>query len=90
MNKFELISAIAGATGMTKIASGKALEATLGIMAGALEQGHSVTLTGFGTFKVVDQAARVGRNPGTGESVQIDARRMVKFMPGPPLKKSVR
>ena len=69
MNKSELIDAIATDAGLSKADAGKALDATLAAVTGALKGGDSVSLVGFGTFQVKDRAARSGRNPQTGATI---------------------
>ena len=73
MNKADLIDSVADATDMSKAEAGRALDAVLNGIAGALSQGDSVALVGFGTFNVRERAARMGRNPATGATIQIAA-----------------
>jgi DNA-binding protein HU-beta len=73
MNKSELIDAIAEKGGLSKTDAGKALDATIASITEALKAGDTVTLVGFGTFSVKERAARTGRNPKTGEELQIKA-----------------
>ena len=75
MNKGELIEAIASATGSTKADAGRALDATIENITKALKKGDTVTLIGFGTFKVSKRAARTGRNPQTGAELKIPAKK---------------
>lgn len=82
MNKSELVAAIAESGGMTKIRAAEALDKVLANMASAMEKGERVTLTGFGSFKVVMRAAQKGRNPQTGMAITIPAHNVVKFKPG--------
>lgn len=82
MNKTQLIDAVAGDTGMTKVDSEKAIKATINAISGELSGGGSVTLIGFGTFSVFGRAARQGKNPRTGASIQIQAKKVAKFKPG--------
>ena len=89
MNKSELIDAIAADAGLSKADSGKALDATLSAVTGALKGGHSVSLVGFGTFQVKDRAARSGRNPQTGATIQIAAAKVPGFKAGKALKDAV-
>lgn len=79
MNKTELVSAIAAQAGLSKADAKKALDATLGAIAGAIKAGDKVTLVGFGTFSTVERAARPGINPATGAKIQIAAKTVVKF-----------
>ena len=89
MNKSELIDAIAKDAGLTKADAGKALDALTAAVTGALKSGDSVTLIGFGTFKVSARAARTGRNPQTGKEIKIAARKAPSFTAGKPLKDAV-
>lgn len=89
MNKSELIEAIATSADISKAASEKALDGALDAIKGALKQGTSVTLVGFGTFKISKRAARTGRNPRTGEEIKIKAARVPKFSAGKALKDAV-
>lgn len=89
MNKSELISAISESSDLTKADSGRALDATIAAITTSLEAGEPVTLIGFGTFEVRDRAARTGRNPSTGEEIQIKASRNPAFKAGKALKKAV-
>lgn len=88
MNKTELIERMAEELGSKKDAQA-AVEALLGALAAALDRGESVTLTGFGTFKTAERKARRGRNPRTGEEIDIPACRSVKFVPGKALREAV-
>lgn len=89
MNKTELVAQIAEQADISKAAAERALAATVGSITGALKKGDSVTLVGFGTFSVSARAARQGKNPKTGESIQIAARNVPKFKPGKSLKDAV-
>ncbi len=89
MNKSELIDAIAKDAGLTKADAGKALDALTAAVTGALKSGDSVTLIGFGTFKVSARAARTGRNPQTGKEIKIAARKAPSFTAGKALKDAV-
>ena len=89
MNKGELIEAIAGATGSKKADAGRALDATIASITKALKKGDTVTLIGFGTFKVTKRAARTGRNPQTGAELKIPARKVPSFKAGAGLKAAV-
>jgi DNA-binding protein HU-beta len=86
MNKSELIDAIAEKGGLSKSDAGKALDATIASIGEALKKGDTVTLVGFGTFSVKD---RTGRNPKTGEELQIKASKVPSFKAGKGLKDSV-
>lgn len=89
MNKTELIAAIADQAGLTKVDASKALEAITDSITNALKTGDTVTLIGFGTFKVTARAARTGRNPRTGEELSIAARKAPAFAAGKALKDAV-
>jgi len=82
MNKTQLIDAMAEKSGLNKADSKKALEAFIGATTGALKEGDRVALVGFGSFSVNERAARTGRNPKTGEAIQIAAKKVVKFKAG--------
>jgi len=86
VNKSELIDAIAKSADISKVAAGDALDATLSAIRSALKKGQSVTLVGFGTFKVAKRAARTGRNPRTGAAIKIKAAKVPKFSAGKALK----
>ena len=90
MNKGELIADIAESADLTKVAAGKALDSVLAKMAEAMEQGERVTISGFGSFRVVERAEQKGRNPQTGQSLIIPAHNVVKFRPGKKLCQKVR
>lgn len=79
MNKAELVAAIAANAGLTKAAAQNALEAGINAVAGALKAGENVQLVGFGTFAVVERAARTGINPATKAKIAIAAKKVVKF-----------
>ncbi len=89
MNKSELVSAIAEASGLTKADSEKALNATTEAIKGALAKGESIQLIGFGTFSISERAARTGRNPQTGKEIQIGAKKVAKFKAGKALDESI-
>ena len=89
VNKSELIEAIAKSADNSKASAEKSLDGALGAIKGALKKGASVTLVGFGTFKVGKRAARTGRNPRTGEAIKIKAARVPKFSAGKALKDAV-
>jgi len=86
MKKDELIAFVSEQADITKKSAGDAVNAVIEGIASALEKGDSISFPGFGGFKVVDRPAREGRNPGTGEKIQIAASKAVKFTPGAPLK----
>ena len=89
MNKSELIEAIAKSADISKASAEKALGGTLNAIRATLKKGSSVTLVGFGTFKVGKRAARMGRNPRTGEAIKIKAARVPRFSAGKALKDAV-
>ena len=89
MKKSELIEAIAEKAGLTKVEAGKALDATFEVIANQLEKGEKVPVAGFGTFKLSSRAAREGRNPKTGETINIAASTSVSFKAGTALKEKV-
>ncbi len=86
MNKSELIDAIAEETGLTKKDSEASLKAFINTVSKELKKGGTVQLIGFGTFEVGKRAARVGRNPKTGENIKIKASKNPKFKAGKALK----
>ena len=89
MNKSDLIDAMAADAGITKAASKKALESFLGNVEKSLKKGNRVSLVGFGSWSVSKRAAREGRNPQTGKTIKIAAKKVVKFKAGADLQKSV-
>lgn len=89
MNKPDLIKDIAERGEFTKADAEAALKAVQGAIIAVLVNGDKITLPGFGTFKVVETAARTGRNPKTGEPVQVAAKRKVRFKPSAQLKELV-
>ncbi len=89
MNKSELIDAVANAAGLSKADATKAVDAFASTVTGALKKGDQVTLVGFGTFTVRERAARTGRNPRTGASINIPASKVPGFKAGKALKDAV-
>lgn len=89
MNKNDLIAAVAASTGISKADATKAVDSVFDSITGALKKGSDVRLVGFGTFSVSRRAASTGRNPRTGESIQIPASNQPKFKAGKALKDSV-
>ena len=81
MNKAQLIDAIASSASLTKADAGKALTALTGALSNSMKKGERVSFPGFGSFYVSDRRARTGRNPRTGEAIQIKAKKVVKFKP---------
>ncbi len=90
MNKTELVGEIAKATELSKIASGKALDAVLDAISKALQKGDDVVLTGFGTFSVRERPARTGRNPKTREAIEIKASKTPVFKAGKTLRDGIK
>lgn len=89
MNKGDLINQVAESAGISKAQATSAVNSVLDSIGDALKNGDKATLIGFGTFSVTHRAARTGRNPQTGASIQIAARNVVKFKPGKELTESV-
>ena len=89
MTKDELVAKIAEDAGITKKEAGEALKAFTSGISDALAKGDSVTLVGFGTFSVSQRAARAGRNPQTGETIEIAARKVPKFKAASSLKAAI-
>jgi len=89
VNKSELIDKVAASADIPKAVAGRALDAVLESITGALQEGDSVVLVGFGTFSVKDRAARTGRNPQTGNPIQIPAAKIPGFKAGKALKDAV-
>jgi DNA-binding protein HU-beta len=90
MNKTELVAAIAEKSGLSKKDSEAALSATIEAVTEALKTGDKIALVGFGTFEVRERAARVGKNPATGESIDIAACKVPAFKAGKALKDAVK
>jgi DNA-binding protein HU-beta len=86
VNKAELIDRIAESSDISKAAAGRALDAAIDAITDSLKNAESVSLVGFGTFLVRDRAARMGRNPQTGATIQIKAAKVPAFKPGKALK----
>lgn len=89
MNKAELIDAVADAADLSKASAGRAVDSAIDAITGALKKGENVTLVGFGTFTVRSRAARAGRNPRTGEEIQIKASKVPGFKAGKALKDAI-
>ncbi len=89
MNKAELIDKIAKDAGITKIQANEVLDSFTGAVVATLKKGDRVTLVGFGTFSVSARAARNGRNPQTGATIKIKARKVPKFKAGKLLSEKV-
>ena len=89
MNKAELISKIADEAGITKVQAGAALGSFVDGVKKTLKKGNKLTLVGFGTFAVSKRAARKGRNPQTGETIKIKAKKVARFKAGKELNSSI-
>ena len=89
MNKNDLVSEVASSTGMSKADSAKAVEGVFDAISGALSSGGDVRIVGFGTFSVANRKATTGRNPRTGQAIQIPASKQPKFKAGKGLKDAV-
>ena len=89
MNKSELIDAIATSADISKATAGKALDAVIDSVTGALKARVDVVLVAFGTFSVKDRAERTGRNPQTGKAIKIEAAKVPGFKAGKALKDAV-
>lgn len=89
VNKTELIDEIAKSADISKASATRALDAVIESVTSTLKHDGSVTLAGFGTFVVGSRAARIGRNPRTGEEISIAAAKVPKFKPGKALKDAV-
>ncbi len=82
MNKTQLIDAVAKEAGITKAESKKAVDAFVNVVSSALQSGDRIALVGFGSFSVAEKPARTGRNPRTGEAIEISAKKTVRFKAG--------
>ena len=89
MNKNDLISTVADSSGLTRSDATKAVEGVFEAITGSLKKGEEVRLVGFGTFSVAHRKASTGRNPRTGETMQIKASTLPKFKAGKGLKDAV-
>ena len=89
MNKGDLVENVAENAGLSKQQAESAVSAVLEAIEDALKSDDKVSLIGFGTFSVNQRAARTGRNPKTGQSIQIAAKKVIKFKPGKSLAESV-
>ena len=89
MNKSELIDAVAESADISKASAGRAVDALFDAVVDSLKNGDSVTVVGFGTFSTRERAARSGRNPRTGETINIGASVLPVFKPGKALKDAV-
>jgi len=89
MNKGDLINRVAESADLSKAQATEAVNSLLNCIGDTLKDGDKVSLVGFGTFSTAHRAARIGRNPKTGASLQIAAKNVVKFKPGKELSASV-
>ncbi len=89
MNKSELVDALAESNDMTKADSTAAIDQLVSIITNAMQSGDTVAIAGFGTFSVGERSARTGRNPQTGEAINIPAAKTPKFKAGKALKDAV-
>ena len=89
MNKLELVQTVAAKTGQTKRASEEMLDTILNTIKDSVSDGDKVTLVGFGTFAMLERSARQGRNPRTGQAIQIPAKKVPRFIPGKEFKDAV-
>jgi DNA-binding protein HU-beta len=89
MNKADLIAKIAEDAGITKTQAGGALDSFVEAITKTLKKGDKVTLVGFGTFSVSKRAARTGRNPQTGETIKIKAKKVARFKAGKELSEKI-
>ena len=89
MNKAELVDSVASSANLSKADAGRAVDAVLGSISGSLSNGQQVAIVGFGTFSVKHRAARAGRNPRTGEAINIAASNVPGFKAGKGLKSAV-
>ena len=90
MNKNDLVSAVADNSGMSKADAAKSVDGVFDAISGTLQSGGEVRIVGFGTFYTAKRKARIGRNPQTGESINIKAKRVARFKPGKVLETSVK
>ena len=89
MNKGDLVNEVAENAGLSRVQAESAVNAVLEAVENSLKSGDKVSLIGFGTFSVSERAARTGRNPQTGKSIQIAAKNVIKFKPGKGLNEKV-
>ena len=90
MTKSDFVDQVASASGLSKKDAGTAVDAVLGTIENALKSGDEVSFTGFGKFHVAQRGAREGRNPRTGETMQIAASKVPRFTAGSGLKKAIK
>ena len=89
MNKNDLVAAVAGSAGLSKADASKAVDSVFDSITNSMRNGNEVRLVGFGTFSVAQRNARNGRNPQTGATIYIPARKQAKFKAGKALKEAV-
>lgn len=89
MNKSQLIEEVANAADLSKADAGRAIDSLVDVITDVLKRGDQVSMTGFGTFSIRERAARTGRNPQTGEQIEIKASKVPAFKAGKALKDSV-
>jgi DNA-binding protein HU-beta len=90
MNKAQMIDHMAKTADISKAAAGRALDAMIGAVKTSLRKGGSVTLVGFGTFRVTRRKQRTGRNPRTNQPIKIPAAKVARFAPGKAFKDAVK
>lgn len=90
MNKTELIHAVSEKTGLSKVDGKKAIEAVIETISEQMKNGNKVTILGFGSFSIINKAARKGVNPKTQQEIKIPARKVVKFKAGSELTEVVK
>ncbi len=90
VNKTELVEAVAASADLSKAAAAKAVDGVMAAITETLKKGDTVALVGFGSFSVRERAARTGRNPQTGEEIQIKASRQPVFKAGKALKDAIK
>jgi DNA-binding protein HU-beta len=90
VTKSEFVDQVSANSGLSKKDAGDAVDAVLQTIEDALKRGSEVTFSGFGKFHVAERSAREGRNPSTGEKIQIAASRVPRFTPGSGLKRAVK
>lgn len=89
LNKAQLVDIVAQETSLTKVDVEKTIKATVDAISNELANDGSITLIGFGTFSVKEKAARTGKNPRTGDAIEIPAKKVAKFKPGKALAEMV-
>ncbi len=90
MTKDELVAKVSESTGIKKVDLQKALDVLINTIIATIKTGEKVNITGLGIFKVKDKKARLARNPKTGESIQVPAKRAPKFLPSKNFKEAVK